>query len=204
MTKGSFTQFNIPSDLLDYKEIKEAVKQFGVEIIGQYVIVCTYLIKYKDAEAPTKENIKSDLYNVYDKPIDVLNALYKVKLIQVRKSGAVYSRLLKGSLLSGVKKVGTNAKQREFHPLNEWLKKECELVSTMKTQMTYKDCSDLIEKYGETMVKDTLLDMNNKPRINRKYTSVKQTCKNWIEMKLNRRTDSPQSKGSAFQQKTRF
>jgi len=204
LQKGGFDHFNISVDFLEYREVQNAIKDFGTEILSDYIITCCCLIKYKGSEATNKVQLIDNLYQHFDSPSDKLNRLYKAKLIQVRKNGQVYSRFLQNVMLKGVKKHGSNAKQKEFHPLNEWLKKNCPLVCRMKIQMSYKDCEDLIKTHGEPMVKEKLLEMNNKPTINRKYTSVKQTCHNWCKMEKNRLQNNTPKSNSPFKQSSKF
>jgi len=78
-----------------------------------------------------------------------------------------------------------------LHPLQVFVKTLRE-VSRIKTQLTLADCEKLITQYGQELVQDILLAMENTKGIAGKYTSVYLTLNNWAQRrKLTARGTDP-------------
>lgn len=67
-----------------------------------------------------------------------------------------------------------------IHPLQTFTKNLTQ-VSKLKTQLTYENCMELLKIFQESLVKDVLLQMENKADLTKKYTSVYLTCNNWCK-----------------------
>lgn len=70
----------------------------------------------------------------------------------------------------------------KLHPLQKFIKEKLHNVSKLKTQLTYEDATKLLEKYGQDLVKQKLLAMENTANLAKKYNSVYLTVNNWASM----------------------
>jgi hypothetical protein len=72
----------------------------------------------------------------------------------------------------------------EVHPLRKWIAKDLPNVSKMKTQLTNQNCEDLIEEFGKKIIQNVLEAMENVNGIQKKYTSVNLTVRNWAKKRI--------------------
>jgi hypothetical protein len=72
----------------------------------------------------------------------------------------------------------------EIHPLRKWIAKDLPNVSKMKTQLTNQNCEDLIEEFGKKLIQNVLEAMENVNGIQKKYTSVNLTVRNWAKKRV--------------------
>jgi uncharacterized protein YdaU (DUF1376 family) len=79
-----------------------------------------------------------------------------------------------------VKEEGLVAAISKNHTLHKFIKTLSQ-VSKMKTQPTSEECDKLIVVFGQSVVETVLLQMENKPNILKKYTSVYATALNWCK-----------------------
>lgn len=87
-----------------------------------------------------------------------------------------------------------NNKEEEAHPLQIFISENLPNVKKLKTQMTQKNCIDIIEKYGKELVKIKLENMENMNGFAKKYNSVNATLNNWCRME-NERNNGKQKNG---------
>jgi hypothetical protein len=80
-------------------------------------------------------------------------------------------------------KTINKTKEEEAHPLRIFISENLPNVSKLKTQMTNKNCVDIIETFKDKdLIKTTLESMeNNKKTANKTYQSVYLTLKNWLK-----------------------
>jgi hypothetical protein len=72
----------------------------------------------------------------------------------------------------------------EIHALRKWIATDLPNVSKMKTQLTNQNCEDLIEEFGKKLIQNVLEAMENVNGIQKKYTSVNLTVRNWAKKRV--------------------
>ena len=72
----------------------------------------------------------------------------------------------------------------EIHSLNRWISNELPNVKKMGKQMKSDECDKLIADYGKALVQTVLESMENYKGVEKKYTSVYLTARNWAEMRI--------------------
>ena len=70
----------------------------------------------------------------------------------------------------------------DFEKYSSWLKNDCPTISKMQIQLNEKQFLDISKKYGKDKIFETLLAMENKVGIEKKYKSVALTLVNWIKL----------------------
>lgn len=83
-----------------------------------------------------------------------------------------------------------------LHPLQEYIQKELPTVSKLKTQLTEKNCIDLLNKYPREIIKSKLLNMENHSKLLTKYKSVYLTLNDWCAKSMK---DEPKGKESILE-----
>ena len=72
----------------------------------------------------------------------------------------------------------------EIHPLRQWIARDLPNVSKIQTQLTNKNCIDLIAEYDKKLIQSVLESMENVKGVQKKYTSVNLTLRNWIKSRI--------------------
>lgn len=72
----------------------------------------------------------------------------------------------------------------EVHALRKWIASDLPHVSKIKTQLTNQNCDDLIEEFGKKLIQNVLEAMENVSGIQKKYTSVNLTVRNWAKKRV--------------------
>ena len=67
------------------------------------------------------------------------------------------------------------------HNLQLYVKEHFENVSKLKKQLTFEQCETLVSKYDRQKIADTLLAMENKADLSKKYVSVYLTLSTWLK-----------------------
>lgn len=80
-----------------------------------------------------------------------------------------------------VLKEKEEAEKTELHPLQKWILETLPTVQKLKTQLTLKNCEELLSLHSKEKIKTTLMAMENKADLLKKYTSVYLTCLNWLK-----------------------
>lgn len=71
----------------------------------------------------------------------------------------------------------------DFQKLQKWMIENTPTVCQMKTQMTSENLKTLKSKYSSTVIAETLVEMENKLDLLKKYKSVYLTLHNWLKPK---------------------
>ena len=71
--------------------------------------------------------------------------------------------------------------EAKLHPLQEFINGEFENIKKLKKQLTYEQCETLLAKYGKIKIADTLIAMENKADLSKKYVSVYLTLSTWLK-----------------------
>lgn len=74
------------------------------------------------------------------------------------------------------------------HIFTDFIKnRNLDSVMKMKKQLTEDECNKLLKKFGENVVKNTLIAMDNKVGLEKKYKSVYATCGSWCNLSINKK-----------------
>jgi hypothetical protein len=71
-----------------------------------------------------------------------------------------------------------------FHKMQEWIWSNLSHVSKLETQLSYKDCENLLEEYDREIIIEVLEAMDNYKALVKNYTSVNKTLRNWIKRRM--------------------
>lgn len=83
----------------------------------------------------------------------------------------------------------------DIHPLRKWIAKDLPNVSKIQTQLTNQNCEDLIADFGKKIIQNVLEAMENTKGVQKKYTSVNYTVRNWAKRRLDEHPElKPQPK----------
>ena len=72
----------------------------------------------------------------------------------------------------------------EIHSLRKWIARDLPNVSKMPNQLTNQNCEDLIADFGKKVIQDVLESMENMKGVQKKYTSVNLTIRNWAKRRI--------------------
>jgi DNA-binding transcriptional regulator YhcF (GntR family) len=83
-----------------------------------------------------------------------------------------------------------NEKKEDYlHNLHIYIANgEFEKIQKLKKQLSFDQCENLVNAFGEENVKDVLLQMENFKDLEKKYQSVFLTATNWLKRKQNEST----------------
>lgn len=79
------------------------------------------------------------------------------------------------------------------HPLQVYIENNFKNVSKIKDQLTFQECERLVSEFDKRKIAATLLSMENKKDLTKKYVSVNLTLRKWLAMDFNN-TTTPQVK----------
>jgi hypothetical protein len=128
------------------------------------------------------------------------NILVRSELSEKRSKAGKESALKRQQVSTHVEQVSTKEKKRKEikkelplpllgkHPINTFVD-TLGKIRGVENQPTDEQWEELIKKFGEGMVRDVLLAMENYQGLQKKYTSVYLTCNNWC--KRRKETNAP-------------
>lgn len=73
----------------------------------------------------------------------------------------------------------------DFHKMQNWIWETLPHVSKIEKQLTYDECERLIDDYSRDILLDVLEAMENTKGVEKKYTSVNKTVRNWANRRKN-------------------
>jgi len=73
----------------------------------------------------------------------------------------------------------------DFHKMQNWIWETLPHVSKIEKQLTYDECERLIDDYSRDVLLDVLEAMENTKGVEKKYTSVNKTVRNWANRRKN-------------------
>lgn len=72
----------------------------------------------------------------------------------------------------------------DIHPLRKWIASDLPNVSKIQNQLTNQNCEDLIADFGKKVIQNVLESMENTKGVQKKYTSVNLTVRNWANRRI--------------------
>ena len=91
------------------------------------------------------------------------------------------------------------------HEFQKYIEENCPRISKLKTQLTLSNCENLEATFGRIEVIGIFDQMENFNNLNKNYSSVFLTAKNWLKKRKENETNSnPKSKKSFEDQLRNF
>ncbi len=170
-----------------YEAIKELPPQNQSEV---YTAVFEYALNFKTVEL---SGISKTIFTLIKPQIDANIKRFKngskaktkqrISKSEANNNNKVNDNNNINNNLNDNNNVNETENEKEMsHPLQLFVKSLSE-VSKIKTQLNYDNCLTLYQNYGEELVKEVLLAMENTKGLTNKYTSVYLTVNNWARLR---------------------